>query len=363
MGTESRKPAIAEIEAEILGAVGRLARSSAIVQGYADRFQEGIAAVAAARAERAGRELAALRARATAAHEAELSRIAERHEQALDDADRMVATLVAACPWALRGFDEPTWDCYAPDVAARYPDGVRVGLFGVGSAAEVPPLPAIARLAGHGHVLIRSDRGHEDGGRSLLQALALRLVVSAAPGMVRLAMADSSGQGQHLSAFLRLPASLRTGDLAVTESEVEELLRGLSEHVSEVNKTRLTNVYETIEAYNAAATGLALPYHVLVVDSFPVGFNDRAAALVAQLADNGPRAGVYILATIDHGVKLPRGFDLASLKSRATNLRMREQGHLSWDDEDFGQATVKPDQMPAAVRANAWLERGRRGCR
>ena len=102
--------------------------------------------------------------RATAAHEAELSRIAERHEQALDDADRMVATLVAACPWALRGFDEPTWDCYAPDVAARYPDGVRVGLFGVGSAAEVPPLPAIARLAGHGHVLIRSDRGHEDGG-------------------------------------------------------------------------------------------------------------------------------------------------------------------------------------------------------
>jgi hypothetical protein len=73
MQTESRRPAIAEIEAEILEAVCRLAGPAAIVQGYADRFQEGIAAVAAARAERAGREFAALRARATAAHEADQS--------------------------------------------------------------------------------------------------------------------------------------------------------------------------------------------------------------------------------------------------------------------------------------------------
>jgi S-DNA-T family DNA segregation ATPase FtsK/SpoIIIE len=356
MQTKSCKLPISEIEAEILEAVGRLAGSAGIVQGYADRYQEGIVAVAAARSERAGREFALLRARATAAHEAELAEIAARHEQALDDADEMVTTMVAANPWALRGFDESAWDCYAPDAAARYPDGVRVGLLEAGSAAEVPPLPAIARLAGHGHILIRCDRGQENEGRSLLQALALRLVVSAAPGMVRLALADSPGQGQHLSAFLRLPASLRAGDLAVTESEVEELLRTLSEHVSDVNKTRLTNVYETIEGYNAAATGLALPYHVLVVDSFPAGFTDRAAALLAQLAGNGPRAGVYILATIDHDVKLPRGFDLASLKSRATNLRMREQGRLSWDDEDFGQATIKSDQMPAAGRVNACLD-------
>jgi hypothetical protein len=326
------------------------------MRGYADRFQEGIAAVAAAWAERAAREFAALRATAHDAHEAELSRIDVRHEQVLDDADTMVTTLVAAHPWALRGFDGPTWDGYAPDAGARYPEGLRIGLLEVTSGAEVPLLPAIVRLAGHGHVLIRPDPGETAASRSLLQALALRLIVSPAPGMVRLALADSPGQGQHLSAFLRLPASLRVGDLAVTESEVEELMRALSEHVSVVNKTRLTNVYDTIEAYNAAATGLPLPYHVLVIDSFPAGFTDRAAAQLAQLADNGPRAGVYILATIDHGMKLPRGFDLASLKSRATNLRMREQGHLSWDDDEFGKATIKPDQMPVAARANSWLD-------
>lgn len=195
MPTKSHKPTIAEIEAEILAALGRLDRSAAVTQGYANRFQDGIAAVAAARAEQAGREFAALRARATSAHEAELSRIAARHEQVLDDVDRMVATLVAARPWALRGFDESAWDRYAPDVAARYPDGVRVGQLLTGTAAEVPPLTAVARLAGHGHILIRSDRGQENETRALLQALALRLVVSTAPAPDRLRGSPRRGPG------------------------------------------------------------------------------------------------------------------------------------------------------------------------
>ena len=359
MQMESSASAIAQIEAELLEAAGRLAGSAAIVRDYADRFQDGISAVAAARAEQAAREFAALRAAAQAGHKAELAQAFARHEQALDRADAVVTRLVAAHPWALRGFDDPAWDEYAPDARARYPEGLRVGLLEMTSTAEVPPLPAVARLAGHGHVLIRADPGEAASSRSLLQALALRLVVSTAPGMVRLALADPAGQGQHLSAFLRLPASLRAGDLAVSEPEVEELVRALAEHVREVNKTRLTNVYDTIEAYNTAATGLPLPYHILVVDSFPAGFTERAAALLARLAGNGARAGVYILATIDRSVKLPHDFDLASLKARATNLRIREQDHLSWDDHQFGQVTIKPDQMPAAAPSEQLAGRGR----
>ena len=97
----------------------------------------------------------------------------------------------------------------------------------------------------------------------------------------------------------------------------------LTEHVSEVNKTRLTNVYDSVEAYNADATGLTIPYHVLVLDSFPAGFTDRLPRCWRGLAGNGPRAGVYILATLDRGMTLPRDFDLADLTSRATNLTLR----------------------------------------
>ena len=138
----------------------------------------------------------------------------------------------------------------------------------------LPPTPAVARFAGHGHLLI-SESGFAEGARSLLQALTLRLATATRPGSVRFALADPVGQGRHLSAFLRLPAQMRVGSggvgVAASPAEVEALLATLTSHVVEVTQTRLTNVYDSVEAYNAATTGATVPYHVLVLAGFPGG--------------------------------------------------------------------------------------------
>src|ERR1700723_3785881 len=270
-----------------------------------------------------------------------------------------VSALTAAHPWALDGFSAAAWDGYQPDLRAAPPDGLRVGLLRVlGGQA----LPAVARFARHGHVLI-SERGFADGDptpRSLLQALVLRLVTATGPGLVRFALADPVGQGRHLSAFLRLPPRLRVGPGGgARPAEIEALLMTLTNHVVEVTQRRLTNVYDSVEAYNAATTGVLVPYHVLVLAGFPAGFDPVAAELLASLARNGPRAGLYILATLDPGVPVPRGFDLEALTGRSTNLffaSSASDGVLSWDDPDFGGCAVEPDQMPSAARANPWLD-------
>ena len=119
-----------------------------------------------------------------------------------------VTTLTAAHPWALDGFGAPAWAAYRPDPQAPPPDGLRVGVLRMGDG--LPPTPAVARFAGHGHLLI-SECGFADGARSLLQALTLRLATATRPGSVRFALADPVGQGRHLSAFLRLPAQMRVG--------------------------------------------------------------------------------------------------------------------------------------------------------
>ena len=77
-------------------------------------------------------------------------------------------TLAAAHPWALAGFGDQAWTDYRPDPQAAAPDGLRVGVMRLGE--DLPPVPAVARFAGHGHLLI-SERGFADGARSLLQAL------------------------------------------------------------------------------------------------------------------------------------------------------------------------------------------------
>jgi len=296
--------------------------------------------------------------------------------------------LTAAHPWALDSFGAPAWAAYRPDPQAPPPDGLRVGVLrpaegwpgearpgearpgearpGEGPSGEGwPPVPAVARFAGHGHLLI-SESGFADGAygvygaRSLLQALTLRLATATRPGTVRFALADPVGQGRYLSAFLRLPASLRVGangvGVAASPAEIEALLTTLTGHVVEVTQTRLTNVYDSVEAYNAATTGAAVPYHVLVLAGFPAGISDRAGQLLGQLARNGPRSGLYIVATLDPGVEMPRGFDLAALTALGTTLSLSDSGDLTWDDPDFGPAVIEPDQMPGAARANPWLD-------
>jgi DNA segregation ATPase FtsK/SpoIIIE, S-DNA-T family len=270
-----------------------------------------------------------------------------------------VAALTAAHPWALGGFGDPAWDDYQPDPHAPPPDGLRVGLLRTPGRPARPPLPAVARFARHGHVLI-SERGFPDGDptpRSLLQALALRLATATGPGTVRFALADPVGQGRYLSAFLRLPPPLRVGTgVAARPADIEALLTTLTDHVLEVTQLRLTNVYDSVEAYNAATTGVLVPYHVLVLAGLPAGLDGQAAELLGSLARNGPRAGLYILATLDPSLEMPPGFDLAGLTALSTNLGLDAHGDLTWDDPEFGRSTIEPDQMPAAARANPWLD-------
>jgi DNA segregation ATPase FtsK/SpoIIIE, S-DNA-T family len=262
--------------------------------------------------------------------------------------------LAAAHPWALAGFGAPAWASYRPDPQAPPPDGLRVGVLRLGEG--LPPAPAVARFAGHGHLLI-SEYGFADGARSLLQALTLRLATATRPGTVRFALADPVGQGRYLSAFLRLPAQLRVGaGVAASPAETEALLATLTGHVVEVTQTRLTNVYDSVEAYNAATTGATVPYHVLVLTGFPGGLSDRAAELLGRLARNGPRSGLYIVATVDPGLEMPRGFDLDALSALGTTLSVDSRGDLGWDDPDFGGGVIEPDQMPGAARANPWLD-------
>ena len=299
------------------------------------------------------------------------------HERYLDgpggvppgrDLSGPAVSVTAANPWALAGFGDRAWDGYQPDPHAPPPDGLRVGLLRTPGAPATgrpttggpttggPLLPAVARFAGHGHVLI-SERGFAAEARSLLQALVLRLATATAPGAVRFALADPVGQGRNLSAFLRLPASLRVGTcVAARPGEIETLLTTLTDHVVEVTQRRLTNTYDSVEEYNEATTGALVPYHVLVLAGFPAGVCDRAAELLDSLARNGPRAGLYILATVDPGLPPPPGFDLAALTALSTNLGLDPHGDLAWDDPDFGRNAIEPDLMPAAGRANPWLD-------
>jgi DNA segregation ATPase FtsK/SpoIIIE, S-DNA-T family len=349
---------IEEIEREIHDACLRLAESVALIRHCHEHYLDNLAAAADPLPPPAFNGWHAAPAAADTAHETVIAAAREAHDQAISALPGTIHALSAANPWALADFREPDWDHFAPDLNAPSPTGVRVGVIHVARDGGVPPVPAVARLTGHGHLLIAAGSGAATAAaRSLLQALTLRLAVATRPGTMRFALADPLGQGEQLSGFLRLPAALRVGSgVASSAAEIETLLRRLTDHVVEVTQTRLTNVYGSVEAYNAATTGVSVPYHILVLTGFPGGISEYSADLLAQLARNGPRAGVYILATVERWQERSRGLHLAALTAAATDVQVDGGGTVIWNDPEFGQWAIEPDAMPPAATANAWLD-------
>lgn len=256
----------------------------------------------------------------------------------------------------LFGWDHPVWGRYAPPppgVAA--PMALRLGRVAGVEAPGLAEVPALLPIVGRGHVFVRSSNPAR--GRRVLESSALRLLLTAPPGMVRLALFDPVTAGAALAAFLRLPPLLRGDGIAVRSEDMDRLLQAIEQHVAEVNQQRLTNLYPDIEAYNAGAGVVPVPYRFLLFADLPAGLEARGFEHLAAIARNGPRAGVYILASVDPGRTPSRDADLDGLLALGTVLDVGPD--VTTRLVLPGAAAPMPvvvDAPPGPARANPWLE-------
>jgi len=336
---------------------------------YAARLRDLEARFVASRAAAAEEEAGALAAARQAHTQAAAAAVAS--VDGLWQAHSALAPLLA--PW-----EAPLWAEYAPPSEdAPIPEGLRIGELCVEAGETAPPLrlPLLVPFLRRGSLFLRGP--DPDALRRLLQALLLRLVVTLPPGRLRLSLADPLGMGVHLSAFLRLPDAVRNvgaerrsapaSPIATRQEEIARQVQALEAHLESVLQTRLQNLYPDVEAYNAQAGELAVPYHVFALTDFPAGCDERTAAGLVRLARNGPRAGVYLLLTWndDVGTKnfssLPRDFDPQALLGAGTVITLDEEGHLDPsslpDAADILSPEARPPFIPDAPPAPGVINR------
>jgi len=315
---------------------------------YAARLRDLEAGFAAARAAAAEEEAAARQAyeQAAAAAVASVDGLWQPHSA--------LALLLA--PW-----DAPLWAEYAPPPEdAPIPEGLRIGELRLEmdvGAKNLSPLPLLVPFLRRGSLFLRGP--DPDALRRLLQALLLRLVVTLPPGRLRLSLADPLGMGVHLSAFLRLPDAVRNvgaerrsapaAPIATRPEEIARQVQALETHLESVLQTRLQNLYPDVEAYNAQAGELAVPYHVFALTDFPAGCDERTAAGLVRLARNGPRAGVYLLMTWNEAQKMPRDFDPQALLGAGTVITLDEEGHLDPSSLPDAADILSPEARPPFI--------------
>ena len=314
---------------------------------YAARLRDLEARFAAARAAAAEEEAGALAAARQAYEQAAAAAVAS--VDGLWQPHSALAPLLA--PW-----EAPLWAEYAPPPEdAPIPEGLRIGELRAEAGETAPPLrlPLLVPFLRRGSLFLRGP--DPDALRRLLQALLLRLVVTLPPGRLRLSLADPLGMGVHLSAFLRLPDALRGDKVCSRPEEIARQVQALEAHLESVLQTRLQNLYPDVEAYNAQAGELAVPYHIFALTDFPAGCDERIAAGLVRLAHNGPRAGVYLLLTWndDVGTKnfssLPRDFDPQALLGAGTVITLDEEGRLEPSSLPDVADILSPEARPPFI--------------
>lgn len=285
--------------------------------------------------------------------------------QAVDEGPAADNGAPPSTTWAALPWEAEAWPAFDPQAGAPIPSAVRIGRFALADA--IGDLPALLPLPGQGHVFLEGDDAAAV--RTLLQTLLLRLIASFPPRSLRLQLADPAGLGANLAAFLRLPESWRGDKVCSRPEEIGRQLDVVERHIESVLQDRLRNVYAAIEDYNQAEGDLAVPYTVFALADFPAGFDERMAERLLHIAQNGPRAGVYLLAGLNPTYPAPRDFKIKALTSLGTRLslengRQTEPGSpalLRWTDPDFGHYLIVPDPLPPANFVNTCLDAVRKG--
>ncbi len=249
----------------------------------------------------------------------------------------------------------PEWNSFALHNGA-VPNGVRVGAFKLNTPFKLAPIPALAPLIGHKHVLIAYHGAMAETANQLLQATALRLAATFPVDAFRFSFMDADGLGNNLRAFLTLPELVRGDDIVATEREIEDELARISAHIKNVIQTRLSSSFNTIEDYNDKLGDVSVPYQFVVIANFPTHFTDRAADHLTSIAQNGMRAGVYLIASADLDKKPPHNFEWNTLHNLATVALIQSNDECTWNDPDFPKVTITPDRMPPPALTKTILE-------
>ncbi|MFE9095041.1 TerD family protein [Streptomyces sp. NPDC007264] len=267
--------------------------------------------------------------------------------------DRDLTQLIAesgvvepALPPAFAGWDNPVWHGYR--VPMEIPMAVRLGDLHL-PESESLRIPMLVRLPLERGLWIDSGRSGSldpvaDSGdlRRLAMETAVthaaRLLAVYPPGEFTVHVIDPAGSGSSALAPL-----VRSGVLAAPPATgaagVADVLTRLAQRVD------LVQMAVRGGASDSLPPGLDTAEHLLVVNDFPHGFDDRAVNQLRYLADEGPAVGVHLMMVADREDAAAYGPLLDPLWRSLLRLTPVPDDHLA--DPWVGHAwTYEPPRVP-----------------
>jgi DNA segregation ATPase FtsK/SpoIIIE, S-DNA-T family len=215
-----------------------------------------------------------------------------------------------------------------------------------------------------GSILFETTKSGGDEAVGVINNIIYRLLATMPPGKLNFTIFDPVGLGQNFAGLMHLADyedSNINSRIWTQQSQFEEKLAELNEHMEKVIQMYLRNEYATITDYNAQAGTIAEKYHILVIASFPVNFSDTAAKRLRNIAASGARCGVYTLIHWDQRNQPPQDFVPDELRKNSVRLIRGDLGFNLANWRNPGSKLIL-DPPPSPELATEFLhEVGERG--
>lgn len=129
--------------------------------------------------------------------------------------------------------------------------------------------------------------------------LGMRLFMMLPPGKLNFTFIDPVTLGESFAMFTRLvdvddrTSEVINGKIWSAPTDVENKLKIMTDHISNVTQRCLQGKYNNIYEYNQVAEQNAEAYQVVMLMDYPAGLSEQSLRLLEQIVTSGPKCGVF----------------------------------------------------------------------
>ena len=131
--------------------------------------------------------------------------------------------------------------------------------------------------------------------------MGIRLFMMLPPGKVNFTFVDPVSLGESFAVFTRIvnvddrTSEVINGKIWSDPNDIEDKLRIMTDHISNVTQRCLQGKYDNIFEYNKVAEQNAEAYQIIMLMDFPAGLSDQSLRLLEQISASGPKCGVFTI--------------------------------------------------------------------
>ena len=211
-------------------------------------------------------------------------------------------------------WDDEFWHNFSLDTNDKIADCHRVGTLKVNGHFNQLETLALAPIINGQNVIFLSSTEIERHVIQAFQSLILRLIITSPKGKIRLVPIEPVTASNNVFSILLGEKEVSLG--------VEDNLDKISQHLSMVKKTYLTEDSPTLLEIMAQTGSYPVPNYILAVAGFPHTFSEKAIRQLMKIMQKGPVCGIHTIILVDTE-ELP-DLDLEGLDHKASVISYQE---------------------------------------